>query len=161
MGYIDLKNVDGRIEVSYVRLSETAIKEIERFKHVFENLSGNEAEDRLFLQYFIDRTGFEYDVLYDGNSVYSYKRIMKDFKRYLNSEAKDMSEKLYDFFSLNIGTIAHYNKIGWMATYPTIDDVKDLFEKNELGQRVVDYIPKRMTDVKRIVDDMQEILNNY
>jgi len=161
MGYIDLKNVDGRIKVSYVRLSETAIKEIERFKHVFENLSGNEAEDRIFLQDFIDKTGFKYDVLYDGNSVYSYKKIMKDFKRYLDSGAKDMSEKLYDFFNLNIGTIAHYNKIGWMATYPTIDDIKDLFEENELGQSVVNYPPKRMTDVKRIVDDMQNLLNRY
>jgi len=161
MGFIDLKTVDGRIKVSYVRLSETAMKEIEGFKHVFETLSGNEAKDRLFLQDFIDGTGFEYDILYDGNSVYSYKRIMKDFKRYLNSGAKDMSEKLYDFFNLNIGTISHYNKIGWMATYPTIDDIKDLFDRNEYGERVADYIPGWKTDVKRIVDDMQNLLNRY
>ena len=161
MGYIDLKTVKGRTEVRYVRLGETAMKEIEGFKHVFETLSGNEAKDRLFLQDFIDGTGFKYDILYDGNSVYSYDRIMKDFKRYLDSDAKDMSNRLYDFFNSNIGTIAHYDKEGWMETYSTIDDIKDLFDRNEYGERAVDYVPKRMTNVKRIVNDMQNLLKTY
>jgi len=162
MGYIELEKIEGKIKVRYVRLSDSAIKEIERnIKPLLEGLSGNEAKDRLAIQDFIDETGFKYDILYNGNAVYSYDRIMKAFKRYIKSDAQDMSDELYEFFHLNIGAIAHYYRRGWMATYPTIEDIKNLFDRNEYRERAVDYIPGWKTDVKRIVDDMQKLLNTY
>jgi len=162
MGYIDLEKIEGKIKVRYVRLSDSVIKEIERhIKPLLEGLSGNEDKDRLAIQDFIDETGFKYDIVYNGNTVYSYDRIMKAFKRYIKSDAQDMSDDLYEFFHLNLGTIAHYDKRGWMATYPTIEDIKSLFESNEYGNRVVDDVPAWKTDVKRIVNDMQNLLNRY
>lgn len=48
-----------------------------------------------------------------------------------------------------------YNIHGWIAEYPTLEDLKKFFKKNELGYRVLDYIPSWHTDAKRIVEAIE------
>lgn len=63
-----------------------------------------------------------------------------------------LSNYFYKFLTNCCGSIAHYDIRGWVATYPTLDDLKEFFEKNEHGRRVIDAIPCWHTDAKRIVE---------
>lgn len=76
-------------------------------------------------------------ILYDGNTVWDVKRLMKQFKTFVKYYDYDHFTKyLYEFFHLQCGSIAHYNKAGWLSTYPTLDDLKEFFKKNEYGSTV-------------------------
>jgi hypothetical protein len=69
-----------------------------------------------------------------------------------------LSKYFYDFLHLHCGSIAHYNIQGWITEYPTLEDLKQFFKKNEYGKRVLDHIPVWMTDAKRIVEEIERQL---
>lgn len=66
-----------------------------------------------------------------------------------------LSDYFYEFLHLDCGSIAHYNKQGWVTEYPTVDDLKAFFKENEFGHRVLDDIPEWKTDAKRIVQTIE------
>ena len=70
-----------------------------------------------------------------------------------------LSNYFYQFLHLCCGSIAHYDIYGWISQYPTVEDLRQFFIKNEYGKRVRDWIPEWETDVKRIVEEIEVILN--
>ena len=144
--------------------------------------SMNEPDARIVIQNLIDTENIKASILFDGNTVWSFNRIIKNIKRikkagvlgyagyipigsilsipsYQGEGAKPiLSDYLYHFLSLSCGSIAHYNKAGWIAAYPTVDDLRRFFMKNEFGQRVKTHLPGWETDVIRIVEEIEHVL---
>lgn len=131
------------------------------------SLSGNEYEDRLVIQEAIDRNKVKADILYDGNTVWSCDRIVRDLRRALRSGPSKITETgngdyeltdyLYDFLSQACGSIAHYNKYGWIGTYPTKDDLKQFCRRNEFGQDILSHQPCWASDRQRIAKAILEM----
>lgn len=144
------------------------------------NSYSEEPKCRLILQKLIDEHKIKASILFEGNSVWSYDRLVRDFKRFIaDPRDKDafmpvgdilrlpvssgncpLTDYLYSFFSLECGTIAHYDKHGWHATYPDVPALRELFKKNEFGDNVVDRLCRdRFADSCRIVKEMQRLLD--
>ena len=69
-----------------------------------------------------------------------------------------LSEYFYGFSINTCGSIAHYSIQGWVTEYPTDDDLKKFFKKNEYGKPVRESIPHWHTDAVRIVDEIEKLL---
>lgn len=144
-------------------------REIEEAKIVLDglNLVGSEYEDRLVIQEAIDRNGVKADILYDGNTVWSYDRLVRDFRRAIRSGPSRVTEHgngdynltnyLYEFFHLDCGSIAHYNKHGWIGTYPTKEDLKRFCRHNEFGLDILRQQPRWASDGQRIAKAILEM----
>jgi len=65
---------------------------------------------------------------------------------------KWLTDRLYKFFSLACGSIAHYDIHGWINEYPTTQDVRSFLLKNEFGVCVLNGTPPRRADVRRILE---------
>jgi hypothetical protein len=156
-------------------LAENALKTIPDLESL------PESKARLEIQRLIDEQGLKAPILFDGNTVWSKTRIISNLQRIIEhgtlyNKKKPrwtpigsmlrmptvgdcpLSDYFYDFLHLNCGSIAHYSKQGWVATYPTVDDLKQFFKCNEYGKRVLDDVPGWKTDVKRIVEAIETLL---
>jgi hypothetical protein len=111
-------------------------------------LIGDETTDRLAIQKWIDKNGFKPAVLYDGNNVVSKDRIITELKKILKrGTLHPMSDYFYQFLTLNAGSIAHYNKSGWIAEYgDSAAQLCKFFLCNEYGQDIVSNQPHWKTD---------------
>ena len=130
---------------------------------------------RLTIQDLIDKHNLRATIMINGNSVWSRKRIIRNLKQIIqHGKLYDkrkpryypigsllkipaggdpvLSNYFYNFLHLECGSIAHYNIQGWISMYPTLEDLKRFFKKNERGRRVLDWVPSWKTDVKRIVE---------
>lgn len=150
-------NTDKRIALYGSKLQiDTAEELIERF---FPNISDNtEGEARLLLQSLLDTEPIKVSILFDGNTVYSKKKIIRAIKIVKKNGMDKMTKGLYEFLHLTCGSIAHYNKFGWIETYPTIEHLRGFFKHNEFGERVLTHTPIWKTDVKAIVKKIEDIL---
>lgn len=117
-----------------------------------------ESQARIRIQDCIDSENIKADILFDGNSIWSKKRILKDIKAVKKYGMAKLSDYLYKFLSLSCGSIAHYNKLGWIDCYPTINHLKLFFMKNEYGHRVLHQIPRWHTDAIIIVENIEQVL---
>jgi hypothetical protein len=98
-------------------------------------------------------------ILYDGNSIWDVKRLVKQFRTFIKFyDYKHFTSYLYDFFHLQCGSIAHYNKAGWLSTYPDLDSLKEFFKRNEYGSEVQFYPPEWHYDARQAVEQMATIL---
>ena len=108
-------------------------------------LIGLEKADRITIQYGIDLFNLKADILYDGNRVWSYKKVIRDFQKLLKSKPDRLkyhgeyclTKYLYTFFNNCCGSIAHYNLAGWTYEYQTKQSVKDFLNRNEYGSTVI------------------------
>jgi hypothetical protein len=151
-----------------VELAEKAVKAISGIDTMAE------PEARLKIQEVMDNQSLKADILFDGNGVTSLTRIIRNLNQIIEHgtlydrnrprlipigsmlrmpSVGDciLSDYFYEFLHLDCGSIAHYNKQGWVCEYPTLDDLKAFFKKNEYGERVLDDIPEWKIDAKRIV----------
>lgn len=140
-----------------------------------------ESKAPLKIQEEMDRHHLNASILCSGNGVWSRTRILKNLKKIIkhgtlyDSERPSyipvgsilrmptvgdtiLSKYFYQFLHLCCGSIAHYNIQGWISHYPTIEDLRSFFLKNERGKRVSDDIPWWKTDVKKIVRDIERLL---
>ena len=119
----------------------------------------NESEARISIQNMIDQNRIKADILYDGNTVWSFKKTIRDFKKVLKSDSthNSLTDYLYRFFSLCCGTIAHYDRYGWCCVYPDVESLRQLLMKNEFGSPVLEYQPHWATDRKRIIEEMKKV----
>ena len=134
-------------------------KEIEEAEKLLAkaHISGNEYDDRLEIQQKVVPFT-KASILYDGNTVWNKEKILKDIRRVVKNGMEKMSDYLYEFLHLSCGSIAHYNKHGWICTYPTIQSLRDFFKKNEFGKRVLDDIPSWKSDAEAIVKGIEKEL---
>ena len=117
-----------------------------------------ESKARLQIQECIDSENIKADILFDGNSVWSKKKILRDIKRINKHGMEKLTDYLYKFLSLSCGSIAHYNKYGWISTYPTLSHLRQFFRRNEFGERVLHYLPVWKTDAQVIVRAIEQEL---
>lgn len=82
------------------------------------NLTGVEEKDRLIIQNHLDKYNIKSEVLYDGNIVYPYEKIVKEYRKLQKSGSLDkLSNDMYHFFIYACEDIAHYNINGFKAYY--------------------------------------------
>jgi len=160
-------------------------KQVEKAKKALSAIKGlaemSEGEARLQIQAKIDQERLEAVILYDGNTVWSRDKIIRNLKQiikagtlYRDGQPRHISigrtlrlpaggrprltKYFYSFLTLSCGSIAHYNIQGWIAEYPTIEDLRGFFLKNEFGKRVLDSIPVWKTDARKIVEEIERLL---
>ena len=137
---------------------EEAISTLNIFCDFLKN-NPEETRARKRIQSIIDDKNLKADILYDGNTVWSKKKVLKGLKRVKKNGMKSMTKYLYQFLTLFCGPIAHYNMFGWIEEYPTVEDLKIFFMRNEFGQRVLNHIPNWNTDVYNIVVEIEKELD--
>jgi hypothetical protein len=147
-------------------------KDVAFAKDILEpvDMPGMENKDRAVIQAVIDRYKIKATILYDGNTVWSYDRVIRDFKRALKSKPGpvtdygsgewDMTDYLYKFLSLVCGSIAHYSKGGWIGAYPKKSDLVKFCFNNEFGQNIVAAQPAWATDRVKICGAILVMLGN-
>jgi len=118
-----------------------------------------ECHVRKIIQDILDDRNISVTVLYAGNTVYGVKKLAADLKRVVKADDMGLlTDRLYKFLSLACGSIAHYNKLGWIDTYPSVDDLKRFFRCNEMGQSVLSYQPIWATDRIKVVKALNMLL---
>jgi len=126
-----------------------------------------EPEARLLIQKLIDEHHIKASILVNGNTVWSKDRILSNLERIMKqgtlynedqSKPPILSQYFYQFLSLCCGSIAHYDIHGWIHKYPTVEHLKKFFKHNELGKRVLDWIPTWHTDARAIVQQIETLL---
>ena len=152
-----LLSIDQRVAL-YGSKKNITEAEITLLKNIPDLPTLKEAQARIKIQETIDHENIKASILFDGNSVWSKKKIMRDIKRIKKQGMKKLTDYLYKFLSLSCGSIAHYNKYGWIACYPTIQDLRNFFRRNEFGQRVLSHIPVWKTDAIGIVREVEQEL---
>jgi hypothetical protein len=140
-----------------VREAEKLIKKIPKIQTLYEG------DARVLIQQVIDEHNLKADIMFDGNKVYSKKKILSNvdliIKKGLLGDSKGaryLSDYFYDFLYQECGSIAHFCKDGWIETYPTLADLKAFFAKNEFDQRVLESLPDWDTDAKIIVQAIED-----
>ena len=121
-----------------------------------EELTGDEATDRLLIQKVLRHSTADVDVLYDGNTVVNDVKIIKAMKRFLKADNfASFSNLLYDFFSTTLGgDIAHYNKRGYYDYYGS---AREIFEQRIMDKYVFANIPGWKTDMYELVKELQRL----
>jgi hypothetical protein len=160
--------------------------DIEKAKGVLEKIPHlkDQPKARILLQDAIDENHLKADVLYLGNRVWSRKKILNNLERIIEKgtlygnkrvswvrNGKNLclpatpddfkpvlSNYFYEFLTLCCGSMTHYSLAGWIGIYPTVEDLKRFFQKNEHGKPVSEWIPTWKTDAKRIVEDIERTL---
>lgn len=126
---------------------------IEFEKDIINNLSltGNESKDRLIIQQCIDDNKLKSDILYDGNTVYPFEKIVKQCRKLQKDETLDnLNENMYHFFTNACGDIAHYNIGGFKAYY------NNSFRSLEIELLSKDtFIPNWHTDLDKIFKELK------
>lgn len=110
-------------------------------------LTDVEAKDRLLIQEAIDVYDVKADILYDGNTVYGYKKLVAEINRMKKSGSiEKMTDRMYKFMSLNFD-IAHYDKGGYIYYYN--GSYNRMLDETEYDRS---RIPGWQTDVKKIAE---------
>jgi len=121
-----------------------------------------EGAARLMLQVCVDAFKIKATLMFDGNTVWSLDRIVRDVRAIVRAGMMGgMTNYLYDFLSLSCGSNAHYNKQGWISVYPTVAALRAFFLKNEFGQRVFLHIPNWKTDALKIVLAIEKLFGIF
>lgn len=100
------------------------------------DLTGNESKDRLILQQCIDDNRLKSSISYNGNTVYSCDKIVKQYRQLQKTGTLEkLTENLYNFFMNACDDIAHYNINGYKDYY--CNSLRKL--ENELLKNVHQY----------------------
>lgn len=139
-------------------------KEIEVAKAILEQhlpteqFNENESKARLLIQSLIDENSIKAAILWDGNRVWSREKVLKDIRMITRRGMNALTDYLYEFFHLCCGSIAHYNKQGWICEYPDIESVRNFFERNEYGSSVLAHQPNWAADRIEIIREINRLL---
>lgn len=118
----------------------------------------NESQARIAIQKLIDEHKIKAAILWDGNRVWSKKKILRDVRTIIQRGMSALTDNLYEFFHLCCGSIAHYNKQGWICECPDIASVRNFFERNEYGSSVLAHQPHWATDRIEIIKEINHLL---
>lgn len=126
---------------------------LEEEKNIVDNLplTGEEGKDRLIIQQCIDDEKLKSSILYDGNTVLPFNKIVNEYRNLQkDGTLTKMSERMYNFFHLDCGDIAHYDIGGYRAYYN--NSLKRL-EAEVLSQDP--FVPGWHTDLDRIFKELK------
>lgn len=126
---------------------------IESDKNIIDNLplTGNESNDRILIQKCIDNNNLKSEILYEGNTVYSFKKIVKEYRNLQKNGTLDkLTNKMYLFFTNACGDIAHYNINGFRDYY---NNSLENLESKLLGRDT--FIPRWCSDLDRIFKELK------
>ena len=139
-------------------------------------LTGIESKDRLIIQRCIDDNKIGATILYDGNTVYSFNKIVDKYKKLQKkNDLYYLSNDLYEFFMNACGDIAHYDITGYAYYYDNsfrklentflkncrcndrFSDVKRIFKKLQIGQyyeerNKIDLNKLNKKDIKKLIE---------
>ena len=119
----------------------------------------NESEARMMIQELMEQKQVTVHVLLNGNSVYYKTKILRNVRAMIrHNDMSLMTEYTYDFLCNACGSIAHWNKAGWLSVHPTITAFRSFFLKNEYGTRVLEYQPSWATDRVEIIKEIEKLL---
>ena len=152
-----LLTIDNRIAL-YGNKQSIEQAEILLLKNIPDLPALPESQARLKIQEVMDHENIKAHILFDGNGVWSKKKILRDIRKVKKYGMQKLTDYLYKFLHLSCGSIAHYNKYGWISTYPTITHLKQFFRRNEFGQRVLEHVPIWKTDAQVIVKEVEKEL---
>ena len=152
-----LLTIDKRIAL-YGNKQQVEQAEVVLLKNIPYLPTLTESQARIKLQEVIDSKNIRADILFDGNSVWSKKKIIRDIKKVKKHGMNKLTNYLYKFLSLSCGSIAHYDRYGWIEEYPTLSDLRNFFRSNEFGERVLTYLPIWKTDAQSIVKSIEREL---
>lgn len=121
-------------------------------KQIIEKLelTGNESVDRLLIQKCIDDNKLKSDILYDGNTVYPFEKIVKAYRRLQKSGSlENLKKEMYHFFMYACGDIAHYDIEGFKSYYN--------YSFRELENHLLKdcWSTDRFTDIDRIFKELK------
>lgn len=139
-----------------IRLSGNKVI-VEKEKNIIENLelTGNESVDRLIIQKSIDDNKIKSSILYDGNTVYPFEKIVKAYRKLQKSESlENLTKEMYHFFMYACGDIAHYDMGGYKCYY----DFSFRRLENELMKNC--WTSSRFSDIDKIFKELK-IGNQY
>ena len=125
---------------------------IKKEKNIIENLelTGNECVDRLIIQKCIDDNKLKSSILYDGNTVYPFEKIVKAYRRLQKSGSlENLTKEMYHFFMYACGDIAHYDIGGYKCYYNF--SFRDL--ENELLKNC--WTSPRYSDIDKIFKELK------
>ena len=137
------------------------IAEAETVLDTLEDLEGeivsfrlhNEGAIRLKIQDAIDTHNIKSGILVDGNTVYPYKKTIKQYEQLKKSgKLEKMTDFFYNFLHLNFD-IAHYSKNGYVWHY---DNDFAAMRKAVLDNAST---PQWRTDVQRILNHIRFLTN--
>ena len=120
---------------------------INRAVKLIENLdlNGNEASDRLTIQKCIDDNKIGATILYEGNTIYSFNKILKQYRKLQKEGSLEfLSKDMYNFFMNASRDIAHYHISRYRYYYD------NSFRKLESEFLSKAHITSRFSDVDRI-----------
>ncbi len=119
-------------------------KIVEQSSNLIEDLAitGKEKEDRLIIMNAITKLKIKAIILYEGNTVYNNGTILKNLRAIKRHGLYYMNDYTYKWLINATGSIAHYNKSGWINKYPTVKDLRDYFHCNEWSKSIYDYVPE-------------------
>jgi hypothetical protein len=121
--------------------------------------STDEQYDRIRLMHLQDMGVLKATILYRGNYVWNQKKLLANFRTIVKSnDMNKMTKYTYNFLHLTCGSIAHYDQRGWIRSYPTVNDLRSFFRKNEYGQSVLQHQPRWKADAIVIVHEINKIL---
>lgn len=126
---------------------------IESDKNIIDNLplTGNESNDRILIQKCIDNNNLKSEILYEGNTIYSFKKIVKEYRNLQKNGILDkLTNKMYLFFTNACGDIAHYNINGFRDYY---NNSLENLESKLLGRDT--FIPRWCSDLDRIFKELK------
>lgn len=126
---------------------------IESDKNIIDNLplTGNESNDRILIQKCIDNNNLKSEILYEGNTIYSFKKIVKEYRNLQKNGTLDkLTNKMYLFFTNVCGDIAHYNINGFRDYY---NNSLENLESKLLGRDT--FIPRWCSDLDRIFKELK------
>ena len=125
---------------------------IQNEKQIIENLelTGNESADRLIIQQCIDDNKLKSDILYDGNTVYPFEKIVKAYRKLQKSGTLDnLTKEMYHFFMYACGDIAHYDIQGYKCYY------NNSFRQLENELLANNWTASRFTDIDKIFRELK------
>ena len=125
---------------------------IQNEKQIIENLelTGNESADRLIIQQCIDDNKMKSDILYDGNTVYPFEKIVKAYRKLQKSGTLDnLTKEMYHFFMYACGDIAHYDIQGYKCYY------NNSFRQLENELLANNWTASRFTDIDKIFRELK------
>lgn len=126
---------------------------IESDKNIIDNLplTGNESNDRILIQKCIDNNNLKSEILYEGNTIYSFKKIVKEYRNLQKNGTLDkLTNKMYLFFTNACGDIAHYNINGFRDYY---NNSLENLESKLLDRDT--FIPRWCSDLDRIFKELK------